>query len=87
MKRYGFLAIWCDMAAEDLEDYRNWLTREHIADRTVLPGFLGVRLFEALDDERSHVILYATAGPEILTGEAYRRVLDYFRRLTEVRTP
>ena len=76
MKRYGFLAIWCDMAAEDLENYRNWLTREHIADRTVLPGFLGVRLFEALNDERSHFILYATAGPEILNGEAYRRVLD-----------
>lgn len=72
----GFLAIWCDMAAEDLEDYRNWLTQEHIADRTFSPGFLGVRLFEALDNELSHFILYATENPDVLRGSAYKRILD-----------
>lgn len=76
MTEYGFLAIWCDVAAEDLVDYRNWLTQEHIADRTFSPGFLGVRLFEALDDPLSHFILYATDGPEVLSGAAYKAILD-----------
>lgn len=73
---YGFLAIWCDMAAEDLADYRAWLTQEHIADRTFSPGFLGVRLFEVLDDERSHFILYATENADVLRGPAYKAILD-----------
>ena len=76
MGGYGFLAIWCEIASDDLEDYRNWLTREHIADRTFLPGFLGARLFEAFDDPRSHFILYATDGIEVLQGAAYKAVLD-----------
>ena len=73
---YGFLAIWCDIASEDLNDYRDWLTKEHIADRTFSPGFLGVRLFDALDDERSHFILYATESPAVLSASAYKAILD-----------
>lgn len=76
MPRYGFLAIWCDMSADDLEDYRNWLTQEHIADRTFSPGFLGVRLFEAPNDRLSHFILYATESAEVLRGPEYRKILD-----------
>jgi hypothetical protein len=76
MKKFGFLAIWCEIGAEHLEDYRNWLTQEHIADRTFLPGFLGVRLFEALNDETSHFILYATEGPQVLDSSSYRAILD-----------
>ena len=72
----GFLAIWCEMAASDLEDYRNWLTREHIADRTFSPGFLSVRLFEAVDNMRSHFILYATENADVLRGAAYKNILD-----------
>ena len=67
MKQYGFLAIWCDMAAEDLDDYRAWLMQEHMADRTGLPGFLSARLFEGLDVPTSHFILYATEGPEAVS--------------------
>lgn len=74
--RNGFLAIWCDMAAEHLTDYRNWLTQEHIADRTFSPGFLGVRLFESMDSELSHFILYATQTPDVLHGPAYRAILE-----------
>ena len=76
MSAYGFLAIWCEIGAYDLGDYRNWLTQEHIADRTVLPGFLGVRLFEAPDNPCAHFILYATQTPEVLHGADYARVLD-----------
>ena len=73
MTTYGFLAIWCDMAEEHLVDYRNWLTLEHIADRTFSPGFLGVRLFEKLDEPASHFILYATENPDVLDVKAMNK--------------
>ena len=73
---YGFLAIWCDVASEDLSNYRNWLTKEHIADRTFSQGFLGVRLFQAFDDKRSHFILYATASPAVLSSPVYQAIID-----------
>jgi hypothetical protein len=76
VKKFGFLAIWCEIGAEHLEDYRNWLTQEHIADRTFSPGFLGVRLFEALNNETSHFILYGTEGPQVLDSPSYRAILD-----------
>lgn len=76
MKQYGFLAIWCEVAPEDLTDYRNWLMQEHIADRTFSPGFLGVRLFENVDNHHAHFILYATDGPDVLNGPDYRSILD-----------
>ncbi|GGE43709.1 hypothetical protein [Actibacterium pelagium] len=76
MKDYGFLAIWCEISAEDLDDYRAWLTQEHIADRTFSPGFLGVRVFEELDNPLAHFILYATDGPEVLNGAEYKAILD-----------
>ena len=76
MNTYGFLAIWCDISDEYLADYRNWLTQEHIADRTFSPGFLSVRLFEKLDDPNSHFILYATENPEVLDGPEYKAILD-----------
>lgn len=76
MKQYGFLAIWCEVAAKNLGDYRNWLMQEHIADRTFSPGFLGVRLFENADNPCAHFILYATDSAEVLSGPEYRAILD-----------
>ncbi len=76
MRNKGFLAIWCEMADDDLQDYRNWLTQEHIADRTFLPGFLGVRLFTRVDNENAHFILYSTSEPNVLQSKPYIEVLN-----------
>jgi len=50
----GFLAIWCEIGAEDLADYRAWITKEHIADRTFLPGWLGARFCTDVTNEPPH---------------------------------
>lgn len=76
MSNKGFLAIWCDIGEDDLQDYRHWLTREHIADRIFSPGFHGVRLFTALDDERSHFILYASESARIFESPSYLGILN-----------
>lgn len=72
----GFLAIWCDIPKAELLDYRHWLTREHIADRIFLKGFHGVRLFTALNDEKSHFILYSTENRTVFESPEYLEVLD-----------
>lgn len=72
MRGVGFLAIWSDVAAHDLTDYRHWLTREHTTERVTTRGFLASRVFRAArDDINRFFILYELDAPEVLDGEAY----------------
>jgi len=72
MRGAGFLAIWSDVAAQDLTDYRHWLTREHTTERVTTRGFLASRVFRAArDDINRFFILYELEAPEVLDGEAY----------------
>ncbi|MGY0573962.1 hypothetical protein ACTGJ9_025165 [Bradyrhizobium sp. RDM12] len=72
MRGSGFLAIWSDVAAQDLTDYRHWLTREHTTERVTTRGFLASRVFRATrDDVNRFFILYELETPEVLDGEAY----------------
>jgi len=72
----GFLAIWCEISQESLKDYRDWITKEHIADRTVLPGWLGARFCIDTENERSHFFLYATEGKHVFSERPYLDVLN-----------
>lgn len=72
MRGSGFLAIWSDVAAQDLTDYRHWLTREHTTERVTTRGFLASRVFRATrHDVNRFFILYELETPEVLDGEAY----------------
>lgn len=72
MRGAGFLAIWSDVEAHDLTDYRHWLTREHTTERVTTRGFLASRVFRATrDDVNRFFILYELEAPAVLDGEAY----------------
>lgn len=72
MRGAGFLAIWSDVEADHLTDYRHWLTREHTTERVTTKGFLGVRVFRAARaDIARFFILYELEAPEVLAGPAY----------------
>jgi hypothetical protein len=72
MRGSGFLAIWSDVEAPDLTDYRHWLTREHTTERVTTRGFLASRVFRATRDDINRIfILYELEAPEVLDGEAY----------------
>ncbi|OKO78097.1 hypothetical protein AC629_30875 [Bradyrhizobium sp. NAS80.1] len=72
MRGAGFLAIWSDVAADDLTDYRHWLTREHTTERVTTKGFLASRVFRAAREDISRFfILYELEAPEVLDGKAY----------------
>ncbi len=76
MAGYGFLAIWTEIDEEYFIDYRNWLTREHVAQRIFAPGFLAARVHVRHDDEHAHFILYATESRSVLQSQSYLNVLN-----------
>lgn len=76
MSNKGFLAIWCEIGAEDLADYRAWITKEHIADRTFLPGWNGARFCVDVTNERAHFFLYATENKDVFSAQPYLNVLN-----------
>ena len=38
MQGAGYLAIWSDLAPQDLTDWAHWITREHAAERVGVTG-------------------------------------------------
>jgi hypothetical protein len=76
MSNKGFLAIWCDISQEDLPDYRQWIIKEHIADRIFSPGFLGARFCTSITDEKSHFFLYATEDKNVFKNPPYLHILN-----------
>lgn len=68
----GFLAIWSDIDAAAETDYLHWMTREHAIERVSIPGFLGMRMFRALQgDVRRYFILYELDTPEVVGSASY----------------
>lgn len=76
MKNQGCLAVWTEVSDEHLDEYRRWLTQEHMQQRVALPGFFGVRLFASVTDERAHFILYSTENSAAFLGDAYLAILN-----------
>jgi len=65
MRGAGFLAIWSDIAPNNLTDYRHWLTREHTTERVTTKGFLASRVFRAARaDIHRFFILYELEAPQ-----------------------
>src|SRR6266576_2971792 len=72
MRGAGFLAIWSDIAPNNLADYRHWLTREHTTERVTTKGFLASRVFRAARaDIHRFFLFYELEAPEVLDGPAY----------------
>ena len=77
MSAEGMLAIWSDVAPQSETDYLHWLTREHAAERLSSAGFLGVRIFRAMDfDIRRYFIVYQLESPSALSSDDYVRKLN-----------
>ena len=75
----GLLAIWHDVELsrnEDLTDFHNWYTREHLPERLSIPGFLRGRRYEAITGKPYYAALYETASVETLASESYHERLN-----------
>jgi hypothetical protein len=58
-------------------DFNRWYDREHIIERTSIPGFLESRRYVALDGAPRYVNFYTTETIETLASPAYRAKLDH----------
>jgi hypothetical protein len=57
---------------QNLEDeLHRWYEEEHIAERLSVPGFLRVRRYQSVGQDRKFLALYDLERPEVLDTPAY----------------
>ena len=75
----GLLAIWHDIELsrnEDLTDFHDWYTREHLPERLSIPGFLRGRRYETITGKPHYAALYETESVETLASAPYHERLN-----------
>lgn len=89
----AFVAIWHDILPQGKAEFYAWHTREHMAERLAIQGFLRGRRYVAERGDPEYFNLYEVQTAEVLTGEVYltrlnnptpwtRRSLPYFRNVS-----
>jgi hypothetical protein len=72
----GMLITIMDADPAEEADFNRWYDREHIIERTAIPGFLESRRYVAVDGAPKYVNFYTTANIEVLDSAPYRAKLD-----------
>jgi len=73
----GAVVIWHDIAPEGRQAFYGWHSREHMPERTGIPGFLRGRRYVAERAEGPEFFnLYETVSPCTASGAEYRMRLD-----------
>ncbi len=67
----GAIAIWNDVKEGKRDLITDWHDRDHIPERTGIPGFLRGRRFAALEGSPEFFILYETADGSAAQSPAY----------------
>jgi len=69
------LGVWneVDPAVED--SFNDWYVREHIPERTEVPGMVRGRRYRALEGSPRYMAFYEALTLDVLTGGAYRTQL------------
>lgn len=91
----GALAVWTDVEPGTEDDFHAWYDRQHLAERTGIPGFLNGRRYVALEGVPAWLAWYETTTPDVLAGADYaarharptawtRRVMPTFRNVTRL---
>ena len=71
----AILAVWNETLPEDEQDFNDWYLREHIPERTSVPGMVRGRRYESLDSAPKNMALYEALTLDVLTSGAYRTQL------------
>ncbi len=76
MHARSLMAFWANIAIPNQPGYLRWHNAEHIPERLSVPGFLHARRYRSVRDPSRFLMYYETAGPEVLTSEAYLAALN-----------
>jgi len=72
----GMLITIMDADPAGEADFNRWYDREHIIERTGIPGFLESRRYVAVDGAPKYVNFYTTENIAVLDSAPYRAKLD-----------
>jgi hypothetical protein len=72
----AILAVWNDVDPEAEDDFNEWYPREHIPERTSVPGLIRGRRYRAQEGSPRYMAFYEATSMEVLTTGAYRTQLD-----------
>lgn len=69
------LITYMDIPTDIEDEFNDWYTNEHVAERVDLPGFKSAYRFVALDGAPKYFAYYETDGLDALTTPTYRAIL------------
>jgi hypothetical protein len=75
-KRRGLLAASMDIPADYEDEFNRWYNTEHLQERVGIPGFFNGRRYISLEGKPKYFALYETEEPGVLTGNAYKKILE-----------
>ncbi|MCH7802292.1 MAG: hypothetical protein IIC24_12240, partial [Chloroflexi bacterium] len=72
-KGTALLMVWCDVPAEQEEEFNRWYNEEHLAERLSAPGFLNAARYEVVTNGPKHLAVYELDSPSALETPEYLR--------------
>jgi len=72
----AILAVWNEVDPAIEDDYNEWYLREHIPERTSVPGIVRGRRYRAEQGSPRYMAFYEAASMEVFTEGAYRTQLN-----------
>lgn len=69
------LITYMDIPADVEDEFNDWYTNEHVAERVDLPGFRSAYRFQAIDAAPKYFAYYETEGLDALTTPTYLAIL------------
>jgi hypothetical protein len=70
------LAVWNEVDPETEDDFNEWYFREHIPERTMVPGLNRGRRYRAEEGSPRYMAFYEAKSMDVLTHGPYRLQLD-----------
>ena len=70
------LGVWNEVDPATEDDFNDWYLREHIPERTSVPGIMRGRRYRAISGSPKYMALYEAATLGVLTTGVYRAQLD-----------
>jgi hypothetical protein len=72
----AILAVWNEVDPDAEDDFNNWYLREHIPERTTVPGLIRGRRYRADEGSPRYMAFYEATSIDVLTKGGYRVQLD-----------
>lgn len=72
----GVVAIWHDLLPDSKSNFYEWHNREHMPERTAIPGFRRGRRYIAVDGAPEYFNLYEADSAEVMSGPDYMNRLN-----------